>query len=98
MDTTLLTTVPMLDLTPTDLDALMDELHAYHAIFSPLFARRERRAWAATYLHGLLLNIPRKSIEPMVLQLFGADRNAVRTLQQFVSIGAWDDGPILAQL
>jgi SRSO17 transposase len=46
----------------------------------------------------LLLDIPRKSIEPMVLRLRGADRNAVRTLQQFVSIGAWDDAPILARL
>lgn len=98
MDTTMLTTAPVLDLTPTDLADIMDELHAYHAIFSPLFARREQRDWAATYLHGLLLDIPRKSIEPMVLHLRGADRNAVRTLQQFVSIGAWDDAPILAQL
>jgi SRSO17 transposase len=98
MDTTLLTTAPVLDLTPADLDGILDELDAYHAIFSPLFARREQRDWAATYLHGLLLDIPRKSIEPMVLHLRGADQNAVRTLQQFVSIGAWDDGPILAQL
>lgn len=98
MDTTLLTTAPVLDLTPTDLDSIVDELHAYHAIFSPLFARREQREWAVTYLHGLLLDIPRKSVEPMVLHLRGADRNAVRALQQFVAIGAWDDGPILAQL
>jgi len=98
MDTTLLTTAPVLDLTPTDLAGILDELHAYHAIFSPLFARREQREWAATYLHGLLLDIPRKSIEPMLLYLRGADRNAVRTLQQFVSSGAWEDAPILAQL
>jgi len=98
MHTTMLTTALVFDLTPTDLAGIMDELHAYHAIFSPLFARREQRDWAATYLHGLLLDIPRMSIEPMVLHLRGADRNAVRTLQQFVSIGAWDDGPILTQL
>lgn len=98
MDTTLLTTAPVLDLTPTDLDGIVHELQAYHTNFSPLFARREQRDWAMTYLHGLLLDIPRKSIEPMVLHLRGADRNAVRTLQQFVSIGAWEDGPILAQL
>lgn len=97
MDTTILTTAPVLDLTPTDLNGILDELQAYHAIFSPLFARREQREWAATYLHGLLLDIPRKSIEPMILHLRGADRNAVRTMQQFVSIGAWEDHPILAQ-
>jgi hypothetical protein len=39
----------VLDLTPTDLDGILDELHGYHAIFSPLFARREQREWAATH-------------------------------------------------
>ncbi len=91
-------TAPVLDLTPQDVDSIVDELQAYHAIFSPLFQRREQRAWSETYLHGLLLDIPRKSVEPMVLHLHGANRNAVRAVQQFVSEGAWDDRPILAQL
>ena len=69
-------TVPVLDLTPQDGDTIIDELRAYHAIYSPLFQRREQRAWSEQYLHGLLLAIPRKSIEPMVLALKGADRNA----------------------
>ena len=43
MDTRLLTTAPVLDLTPPDLDGIVDELAAYHASFSPLFARREQR-------------------------------------------------------
>jgi len=91
-------TAPVLDLTPQDLDGILDDLRAYHAIFSPLFQRREQRAWAETYLHGLLLDIPRTSIEPMVLHLHGADRNAVRAVQQFVGESAWDDRPILQQL
>ncbi len=93
-----LTTAPVLDLTPNDLDGILDELRTYHAIFSPLFFRPEQRAWAQTYLHGLLLNIPRKSIEPLILHLHGADRNAVRAMQQFVGDGAWDDTAILRQL
>jgi SRSO17 transposase len=93
-----LTTPPVLDLTPGDLDGILDELHTFHAIFSPLFFRPEQRAWAATYLHGLLLEIPRKSIEPMILHLRGADGNAVRAMQQFVGEGAWDDTAILHQL
>src|SRR6266540_3262057 len=32
----LTTTAPVLDLTPQDLDSILDELGAYHAIFSPL--------------------------------------------------------------
>src|SRR5215218_3386436 len=61
-----LTTAPVLNLTPGDLDGILDELRTFHALFSPLFFRPEQRAWAATYLHGLLLDIPRKSIEPMI--------------------------------
>jgi SRSO17 transposase len=41
------------------------------------------------------VNIPRKSIEPMVLTLKGADRHAVRAMQQFLSEGAWEDDAIL---
>src|SRR5215210_6757335 len=88
-------TAPALALTPTHIEALLDELEAYHAIYSPLFQRREQREWSATYLHGLLLELPRKSIEPLVLALDGANRNAVRAMQQFLSEGAWDDDAIL---
>jgi SRSO17 transposase len=88
-------TAPALDLTPQDIETIIDELRAYHAIYRPLFQRREQREWSEQYLHGLLLNIPRKSIEPMVLTLKGADRSAVRAMQQFVSEGAWDDDAIL---
>ncbi len=88
-------TAPTLELTPPDIAALRDELEAYHAIYSPLFQRREQREWSAKYLHGLLLELPRKSIEPMVLALQGANRNAVRAMQQFLSEGAWDDDAIL---
>ena len=91
-------TAPLLELAPQDLNSIVDELAAYHAIFSPLFARKEQRDWSHTYLQGLLAEMPRKSIEPMVLHLIGADRNAVRALQQFVSEGAWDDSAIIKQL
>jgi SRSO17 transposase len=93
--TPLIETVPAMELPPQDIDNLLDELRAYHAIYSPLFQRREQCAWAAEYLHGLLLDMPRKSIEPMVLALQGPAPNAVRALQQFVSEGAWKDVPIL---
>jgi SRSO17 transposase len=92
------TTAPVLDLTPQDLEGMLDELGAYHATFSPLFQRREQRDWSHDYLHGLLLEIERKSIEPMVLHLHGADRKLVRAMQQFLSEGAWDDTLILQRL
>jgi SRSO17 transposase len=88
-------TTPAMELTPQAIDNLLDELRAYHAIYSPLFQRREQRAGAEKYLHGLLLELPRKSIEPMVLALEGANAKAVRTLQLFISEGAWDDDAVL---
>ena len=88
-------TAPAMELTPQAIDNLAEELREYHAIYSPLFQRREQREWAEQYLHGLLLEIPRKSIEPMVLVLEGANANAVRTLQLFISEGAWEDGALL---
>ena len=88
-------TAPVMSLRPQDVESLVDELQAYHAIYSPLFQRREQRQWSADYLRGLLLDMRRKSIEPMVLALHGADFNAIRAMQQFVSEGAWPDQTIL---
>ena len=90
-----ITTVPVMDLTPQALDNLVEQLREYHAIYSPLFQRREQREGAATYLHGLLLDLPRKSIEPMILALEGPNAKAVRTTQLFISEGAWDDAVLL---
>jgi len=42
-----LETAPVLALTPQDIDSLVDELQAYHAIYAPLFQRREQREWSA---------------------------------------------------
>jgi hypothetical protein len=60
-------TTAVMDLIPRELEDLVEELRVYHAIYSPLFHRREQREWAAKYLHGMLLELPRKSIEPLVL-------------------------------
>jgi len=92
---TAIQTAPVMDLRPGDVDYLVEELQAYHAIYSPLFQRREQRYWSAEYLRGLLLDMPRKSLEPMMLTLHGADANAIRAMQQFVGDGAWDDQAIL---
>jgi SRSO17 transposase len=92
---TTIETAPTMALHPQDVESLVGELQAYHTIYSPLFQRSEQRQWSAEYLRGLLLDIPRKSIEPMVLALHGADGNAIRAMQQFASEGAWDDAVIL---
>ena len=80
-------------LVPGDVAALADELVAYHAEFAPLLQRAEQRTWALAYLQGQLLDLERKSIEPMALALDGGD---VQAMQQFISKGAWDDDRVLA--
>lgn len=88
-------------LTPADLAGVGEELATYHALFAPLFARREQRAWAEVYLRGLLLaDVPRKNVEAMGLRLLGAGPQAarkVRALQQFIGEGAWDDVALLVE-
>ncbi|ETX00413.1 MAG: hypothetical protein ETSY1_11300 [Candidatus Entotheonella factor] len=74
-------TAPMVDLRPRDVDGLVDELQAYHVIYSPLFQRREQRYWSGEYLRGLFLEMPSKSVKPMVLTLHGADANAICAMQ-----------------
>ena len=86
---------PHLRLTAADAEALRRDLAAYHALYAPLFQRRELKAQSLLYLEGLLSAERRKSVERMVLQQRGADSNAVRTVLLFVSQRRWPDGPLL---
>lgn len=83
---------PQGNLAARDIEGLGAELIDYHAIFAPLFFRREQQEWGAKYLQGQMLAIERKTIEPMALALEGGD---VQAMQQFISDGAWDDEAIL---
>ncbi len=83
---------PTRNLAPRDVETLADALLAYAAEFAPLFRRAEQRHWAFQYLQGQLLELERKSIEPMALALADGD---VQAMQQFISVGAWDAAPLL---
>ena len=85
---------PLVELVPEAVEALHDELLAYHAAFAPLFRREEQRRWALKYLEGQLLPLERKSIEPMAEALVGGN---VQARQQFSSSGAWEDDAVLAK-
>jgi len=81
---------PSLELTPGDIEAISDELKAYHRLFHSVFQRREQRYWSLVYLCGQLSDLDRKTIEPMVLALLGPEPNAVRAVEHFISQGAWE--------
>jgi len=81
-----------------DVSMTADELQVFHRQFQPLFQRREQCAWSLLYLCGQLSNLERKTMEPMVLSLLGADPNAIRGLQQFIGRGEWDSGSLLLRV
>ncbi len=83
-----------INIAPRDVARLNQKLKAYHRTLSPLFFRKEQRQWSYKYMEGQLLDIERKAIEPMARALDGGE---VQALQQFISVGAWDDTAIILQ-
>jgi len=81
---------PKCNLSPRDVEGLVDKLKTYHSLFKPAFRRSEQADWAEVYLHGLLGNQPRKSVEPIALSL-GVN---VRDLQHFVGQSHWRLEPV----
>ncbi len=93
----LIETTPKMDLAIQDMEHLVEEWRASHALYSPLFPRREPREAAHSSLPGVLATLPRKSIEPMVLAVDGVAPKAVRAMQSFISAGQWHDERLLHQ-
>src|SRR6266511_862443 len=94
MPTTIVTDTcpaPTCNLSPRDVLRLPAALQTYIAPFARAFARAEHAWWADRYLHGLLSDQPRKSIEPMALAL-GVK---IRPMQAFIAESPWALAPIL---
>ncbi len=72
---------------------VVERLYAYALEYRPLFPRSDQFRQGRVYLHGLLLDGERKSIEPLSRRVPGGDEQA---LQQFVNQSPWDPAPILA--
>lgn len=85
---------PQMNLAPRDVEGLLEQLQNYHAEFAPLFQRTEQRHHALLYMQGQMLELERKSIEPMARALKAGD---VQALQQFTSVSPWCDDAIIQQ-
>lgn len=83
---------PECDLSPKEVEQLLEELETYHEMFIPAFRRPEQARWSKVYLSGLLGDAPRKTIERIALDL---DVN-VRTLQHFIGQSQWQNEPVTA--
>lgn len=73
-------TTPKFNVTVKDIEDLPTELTQYAAIYQELFSRREQKEHYQTYLEGLMLDAPNKSVETMMLNLKGDDPNAIRSV------------------
>ena len=82
-------------MTQRDVVTSAEELILYHQEFTTVFERWEQRHWSLVYLCGQLSDLGRKTIEPMVLRLYGDDANAVRGLQHFLGEGGWEASAML---
>jgi len=83
---------PTPNLAPRDVERLADDLVAYHARFAPLFQRSAQRRAALLYLQGQLLDVERKTIEPLAHAVVGGD---VQALQQVIGQSPWDADAVL---
>ena len=83
---------PTRNLAPRDVERLADDLVAYHARFAPFFQRPEQRRAALLYLRGQLLDLERKTIEPLAHAVEGGN---VQVLQQFIGQSPWDADAVL---
>jgi SRSO17 transposase len=81
--------------TPELSPEVLQRLEAYADQFRPDFARTRQAAWAHVYLHGLLIDGERKSIEPLSRRVAlpaGLDvADPEQALQNFVNQSAWDE-------
>lgn len=84
---------PNCNLAPRDVEALVTDLEAYTAQFRFCFTRAAQGVWAQRYVHGLLSDHPRKSIEPIAL----AHDFPIRSMQAFIAESPWRTAPLLHQ-
>jgi SRSO17 transposase len=81
--------------------AVVERLRKYAAHFAPDFPQSKPARWAGVYLHGLLIDGERKSIEPLsrrvTLPPDLMSRDPEQALQQFVSQSTWDDQKVLTR-
>src|SRR3954469_24167025 len=83
-----------------DLDpAVLARLRDYAALFADDFPQAKPARWAGVYLHGLLTDGDRKSVEPLSHRVTLPDgltsKDPEQALQQFVSQSPWDDQAVL---
>lgn len=84
--------IPKFSVVEEDINSFTSQLRDFLAEFDGCCSRSEPRENLYRYLGGQFSQVERKSIEPMALQVEGAE---VRSLQRFMSDLIWDEAAIL---
>jgi len=84
--------IPKFTLEKPDVEAFLDELRGFHAVFRSCFGRSEPRENFFRYLVGQLSELERKSIEPMAMAVEGGK---VRGMQRFITDVVWDEAQMM---
>jgi len=77
---------------------VLERLGTYTSEFMADFGLIVRRYWAEVYLHGLLVDGERKSIQPLAerVNVPGWYGDTMQALQQFVNQSPWDEQAVLS--
>lgn len=81
--------------TKANVEGISEELEKFQKLLHPFFKRKEQKQHSDNYLRGLIHPLPNKSIETMMLHMYGKDENNIRAMQHFMSVGSWDDEGVL---
>jgi SRSO17 transposase len=84
--------VPKFSLVEEDVKSFTPKLREFLAEFDTCFSRSEPRENLCRYIIGQFSQVERKSIEPIALQVEGAE---VRSMQRFISDVVWGESAII---
>jgi SRSO17 transposase len=91
-------------MTRDEIRAAAKRLVRWHQRFVGLFGRKEARTHSLTYLHGLLSDQTRKSVEPIALRFARsrsggpATQNEVVAMQDFITASPWEAGNVFREI
>ncbi len=86
--------IPKFDVEENDVSGFINELKAFHGEFADCFSRTEPRDNFFKYMSGQFSELERKSIEPIALNIEGAN---VRSMQRFISGAVWEEEKMLSK-
>jgi SRSO17 transposase len=78
--------------------AVLERLGTFLDRFAGCFGRRAQRDGASRYIHGLLNDSSRKSMQPMEARLPLNDAASYQRLQHFISHSPWSAAPVWTRL